>query len=161
MVANPQRSFCSAAVDAVVIAGLVVAASLAFGAAYGGQRWLIACAGGALVGALISLLAARLRWPWAVTTLAVFVGYLVFGGALAVPTTAIAGVVPGVESLRQLTVGVVTSWRQLLTVAVPVGTAGAVLIPVYLTAVSRGRIRHRDRRSNPSPALGDGWHHWQ
>ena len=108
------------------------------------------------------LLAARLRWPWAVTVSSPsLVGYLVFGAALAVPSTAIAGVVPSVESLRQLTVGVVTSWRQLLTVAVPVGTAGAVMIPVYLTAAGRGRGGHRHRRADPSTALGVGSHRWR
>jgi len=129
------RSLPLAAVDAIVIAGLVVAGSLAFGAAYGGQRWLIACAGGAAVGAVTALIAARLRWNPVVTGLAVFLGYLLFGAALAVPSTAIGGVVPSLESLRLLTVGVVTSWRQLLTVSVPVGTSGALMIPVYLAAV--------------------------
>lgn len=122
-------------VDGCVIAGLVVVVSLAFGGAYGGTRWLIAAAGGALVGAAAGWLAARLRWPWWGTVLAAAVGYLVFGAALAVPSTAIGGTVPSVESLRLLTLGVVSSWRQLLTVAVPVGTSGALMIPVLLTAL--------------------------
>lgn len=121
--------------DALTIALLVTAASLAFGGAYGGTRWLVAAAGGAVVGALTAWFAARLRWPWWVTVPACAVGYLLFGAALAVPGTAIAGVLPSVESLRLLTVGVVASWRQLLTVTVPVGTSGALMIPVYLTAL--------------------------
>lgn len=135
MTARSARSLGAAVVDAVVIVGLVVAASLAFGGAYGGTRWLIAAAGGALVGAGAGLLAARLRWPWWGTVLAGMVGYLAFGAALAVPATAIARVIPSVESLRLLTLGVVNSWQQLLTVAVPVGTSGGLMIPVYLTAL--------------------------
>ncbi len=122
-------------VDALVVAGLVVAASLAFGAAYGDHRWLIACAGGALVGAAVAAVADRLRWRWPVTTLTVVVAYLLFGAALAVPSTTVAGVLPSVESVRLLALGVVTSWRQLLTVAVPVGSTGALMIPVYLAAI--------------------------
>ena len=129
------RPLAAATVDAVVIAVLVVLAAAAFGGAYGGTRWWVAAAGGALVGAGVAVLAARRRWPWWGTGLAVAAGYLLFGAALAVPASAIGGVLPGIESLRLLTVGVVSSWRQLLTVAVPVGTSGALMIPVYLTAL--------------------------
>jgi hypothetical protein len=129
------RSVTGTLVDALAIAALVVVASLAFGGAYGGTRWLVAAAGGALVGAAAAGLTARLRRPWWGTALVVVVGYLAFGAALAVPSTVIGGVGPSVESLRLLTVGVVSSWRQLLTVAVPVGTSGALMIPVYLTAL--------------------------
>lgn len=121
--------------DALVIAVLVTLAALAFGGAYGGTRWLVAAAGGALVGAAAVLLVDRLRGPWWVAAAAATGGYLLFGAALAVPSTAIGGVLPSVESLRLLTVGVVASWRQLLTVAVPVGSSGALMIPAYLSAL--------------------------
>lgn len=121
--------------DALVIAGLVTVASLAFGGAYGGTRWLVAAAGGAIIGALTAWLAVRLRWPWWATVPACAVAYLLFGAMLAVPGTAIGGVLPSVESLRLLTVGAVASWRQLLTVTVPVGTSGTLMIPLYLTAL--------------------------
>lgn len=123
-------------VDGLAITALVVAASLSFGGAYGGSRWLVAAVGGAVIGASAALLATRLRWPWWGTVLGALVGYLVFGAALAVPSTALAGFAPSAESLRLLTLGVVNSWQQLLTVAVPVGTAGALMIPVYLTALT-------------------------
>ena len=111
-------------------------ASLAFGGAYGGTRWLVAAAGGALVGAAVgrtgrsaalALVGSRRSRPSSVIWRS--------GRPWRCPSTAIGGVVPSVESLRLLTVGVVSSWRQLLTVAVPVGTSGAVMIPVYLTAL--------------------------
>jgi hypothetical protein len=139
-------------IDALTIASLVTAASLAFGGAYGGTRWLVAAAGGALVGALTGSSAARLRWPWWATAPACAVAYLLFGAAIAVPGTAIAGVLPGVESLRLLTVGVVGSWRQLLTVTVPVGTSGTLMIPLYLTALATAAagvsVAVRTRRPN-------------
>lgn len=129
------RSTAGAIVDAFAIAALVIVASLALGGAYGGTRWLIAVAGGALVGVAAALAAARWRWSWWATVLAISVGYLLFGAAIAVPSSAIGGVLPSLESLRLLTLGVVSSWRQLLTVAVPVGASGGLMIPAYLSAL--------------------------
>lgn len=117
------------------IAVLITAAALAFGPAYGGDRWLIAAAGGALLGALISWGAAALRLHWALSILAAAVAYLVFGAALATPQVAALGVLPTLESVRLLALGVVTSWQQVLTVAVPVGSSGALLVPVYLSSM--------------------------
>lgn len=124
--------------DAVVIAGLVTVASLALGATYGGTRWLVAAAGGALAGALVVWVGSRLRWAWWAVALACAVAYLVFGAWLAVPSTTVAGVIPSVESVRLLTVGVIGSWRQLLTVSVPVGISGALMVPVYLAGLVCG-----------------------
>ena len=88
---NAARPTVRNVVDALAIAALVVVASSAFGTAYGGTRWAVAAAGGALVGAAAAWLAARSRWPWWGTVLAAGVGYLVLGAALAVPSTAIGG----------------------------------------------------------------------
>src|SRR6478735_9321436 len=93
---GPPRSWLLAAVDALCIAGLVIAGSLALGAAYGGERWLVACAGGAVVGSVIALVAGRFRWHWGVTGFALVMGYLVFGAALALPSTTIGGLLPSV-----------------------------------------------------------------
>ena len=122
------------AADAVVIGVLVAGAGLAFGPAYGGTRYLVALAVGAWAGLLAALLPTLLRWPaWTTAPLAALF-YLLFGAA-AVPSSAVGGVLPSGESVRLLAVGVVTSWKQLLTVAVPVGSSGALLVPAYLTAL--------------------------
>jgi transglutaminase-like putative cysteine protease len=122
-------------VDTAAIAVLVVGAGLAFGPAYGGTRFLLAMGLGALVGGLSALLPVLLRWPAILTVPLAAVGYLIFGGAAAVPRSTMGGVVPSGESVRLLAVGVVSSWKQMLTVAVPVGSAGSVLVPAYLTAL--------------------------
>ncbi len=61
--------------------------------------------------------------------------YVLFGAAAAVPSSAVGGVLPSLESVRLLALGVVTSWKQMLTVAVPVGNSGALLVPAYLCAL--------------------------
>ncbi|SDP02030.1 Transglutaminase-like superfamily protein [Nakamurella panacisegetis] len=120
---------------AVGIAALVVAGSLALQPAYGGQRWLVAAVGGAATGALVAWGAARLALPWFFSVLGLVVAYLLFGAALATPSVAAGGIAPTLESTRLLVLGVVTSWRQALTVAVPVGSSGALLVPVFLSTL--------------------------
>ena len=46
-----------------------------------------------------------------------------------------AGFIPSLESLRTLLLGVVFSWKDMLTVGVPVGTAGGVLIVPFLSSL--------------------------
>jgi transglutaminase-like putative cysteine protease len=120
--------------DAGVIAVLVAGAGLLVGPAYGGAQYLLALIVGALAGGLAALIPALLRWPGWTTVPAVVVLYLLCG-AVAVPSTAVGGVLPSLESVRLLGVGVVTSWKEMLTVAVPVGNSGALLVPIYLSAL--------------------------
>ncbi|WP_029138139.1 transglutaminase-like domain-containing protein [Nakamurella lactea] len=122
-------------VDATAIAVLVAGAGLAFGPAYGGSRFLLALGLGALVGGLAALIPALARWPAVLTLPLAAVGYLLVGGAAAVPRSTVGGVLPSGESIRLLSVGVITSWKQMLTVAVPVGSAGSLLLPAFLTSL--------------------------
>jgi hypothetical protein len=61
----------------------------------------------------------------------------------------VAGFLPSLESLRTLLLGVVFSWKDMLTVGVPVGTAGGVLIVPFLssliTAAAAGILTWRMR----------------
>lgn len=120
--------------DAVAIGVLVAGAGLAFGPAYGGTRFLIALGLGALVGVLAGVVPALLRWSAWLTLPIALIGYLALGAAAAVPRTAVGGVLPSGESVRLLTVGVITSWKQMLTVTVPVGNSGTLLLPAFLSA---------------------------
>src|SRR6478735_180850 len=121
--------------DVAVIVVLVAGAGLLLGPAYGGTRYLVALALGALAGGLSALVPALLRWPGWTTVPMAAVLYLLFGAVAAVPGSAVGGVLPSVESIRLLGLGVVTSWKQMLTVAVPVGSSGALLVPAYLSAL--------------------------
>ncbi len=120
-------------VDAAVVGVLTVLAGAAFGPAYGGVRFLAVLAAGAMVGVLAALLPAVARWPgWWTLPLAVL-GYVAVSG-IAVPTRAAAGVLPTGETVRIAAPGAVSAWKQSLTVAVPVGSSGALLVPALLAA---------------------------
>lgn len=123
------------AVDAVVLAALVVGAGLAFGPAYGGSRYLLTLGLGALLGAVAAAVPVLLRWPGWMTLPIAAVGYLLVGPLAATPTVATAGVLPSLESTRLLARGVISSWKQMLTIAVPVGDFGALLLPAFLLAL--------------------------
>lgn len=122
-------------VDTVSASLLVIVAGFALGPAHGDLRLQLALGLGALVGLLAGLVPVLLRWPgWLALPIAV-VGYFLFGAAAAVPSHAIGGVLPSPEALRLLAVGVLSSWKQLLTVEVPVGSSGSLLLPAYLLAL--------------------------
>ncbi|KAB2808949.1 transglutaminase domain-containing protein [Pimelobacter simplex] len=130
-----------AVVDAVLVVGLGVLCAWPLGAAYTGSRWLLAVVTGLLVGVLVGWLGARWRWgPWT-TTLAAAVGYFAVGSAVAVPNRAQGGgVVPTADSLRDLTVGLVHAWREALTLPVPLGESGVVLIVPLVIGLVGGLV---------------------
>src|SRR5690349_14714175 len=116
-----------------VLLGLgVLGFSLSFG---GDPYYLIAGFGGILLGLALAALNAHFRLGLLITTALAFGGYLLLGTALAVPDAAIAGFIPSLDSLRTLLLGVVFSWKDMLTVGVPVGTAGGVLIVPFLSSL--------------------------
>jgi hypothetical protein len=130
---QPAWHFALDAGALVVLLGLgVLGFSLSFG---GDPHYLIAGFGGILLGLGIAAANARLRLGALITAAATLGCYLVLGTLFAVPDAAIAGFVPTPESLRTLLLGVVFAWKDMLTVGVPVGTAGGMLIVPFLSAL--------------------------
>ena len=116
-----------------VLLGLgVLGFSLSFG---GDPYYLMAGFGGIILGLAVAACNAHFRLGLLITTALALGAYLVLGTAVAVPGGAIAGVIPSLESLRTLLLGVVFSWKDMLTVGVPVGTAGGVLIVPFLSSL--------------------------
>ena len=125
-------------VDAVLLVGLGVLAAWPLGAAYTGERWLLAVGTGLGLGVLAGWASARWRWgPWT-TTLAAAVAYFAVGSALAVPNRARQGVLPTADSLHDLAFGLVRGWREALTLPVPLGETGVVLIVPLVTGLVGG-----------------------
>lgn len=121
--------------DTVTVVVLLLLAACTHGAVFGGYTGYVAALGGVAVGSLAALLAARLRWGGAATVLGVLVAYLLFGGALALPRTTVVHVVPTLHTLQLLVVGVVTSWKDLLTVQPPAGAFTGPAVMPYLAGV--------------------------
>lgn len=110
---------------------------LGFWPTFDGPQYLVAAGGALVLGLAIAYLGARFRWGVLLLAAATIGAYFVFGGALALPHTSVAGVIPTIETLRQLALGVVTSWKQLLTTVAPVAASdGHLLVPFLLTLVA-------------------------
>ncbi len=82
-------------------------------------------------GCLIALLGALFGWSAARLMLIAFGVYLLLGVPLAVPGQTFAGVLPKLDGIVQLVAGIALGWKQLLTIALPVGTYQALLVPVF------------------------------
>ncbi|KQR00616.1 transglutaminase [Arthrobacter sp. Leaf141] len=136
--------------DAGALAVLLGLGLLGFGLSFGGDAYyLVSGFGGIVLGLAIAALNAHLRLGLLITTALALGAYLVFGTLFAVPDSAIAGFVPTLDSLRILLPGVVFAWKDMLTVGVPVGTGGGVLIVPFLssliTALVAGILTWRTR----------------
>ncbi|WP_084515821.1 transglutaminase-like domain-containing protein [Microbacterium luticocti] len=137
-------------VDVAAVAALLLVTVIGFWPTFGGPGYLLPALGGLSLGLGIAVVAARLRWGVLLTTAAAIVAYFVLGSALAVPYSAIIGVIPSLDSLQQLAAGVVTSWKALVTTVAPVSVADGfgivpfllLLIAAVLTGSLALRLRH-------------------
>ncbi|MCU1634055.1 MAG: hypothetical protein JWM61_2707 [Micrococcaceae bacterium] len=129
----PVRQGVTDAVALVVLLGLGV---LAFGPTFGGNpRYAVAGFGAIALGLGLAWEGARRGWrTWHMVN-AVALTYLVAGSALAAPQEALGGVLPTLQSLRVIVLGVVLSWKDLLTVAAPVGTGSGMLVVPFLSVL--------------------------
>jgi len=122
--------------DAAALTVLLGLGVLGFSLSFGGDpHYLVSGFGGILLGLAIAACNAHLRLGLLITSAIALAAYLLFGTALAVPDSAIAGFLPSLDSLRTLLLGVVFAWKDMLTVGVPVGTAGGVLIVPFLASL--------------------------
>ncbi|MGO1971933.1 MAG: transglutaminaseTgpA domain-containing protein [Propionibacteriaceae bacterium] len=127
-------------VDSLAVLVLLALAACAFRMTYGpGWIWVTGL-GGAALGVGIGILCARFRLPTWLTAVATMAGYLVFGGLLAMPSTALGHVLPTPTTLSGLVFGVVLAWKQLLTIEAPIGETGTLLVVPLLTQVIAGVI---------------------
>lgn len=86
-----------------------------------------------LLGSAIGVLGATFRWPSIVVAGAVVVVYLGTGVQLAVPGEAGAdGLLPTPQGFVDLVQGTWLSWKQLVTISVPVGSYQALLVPAFI-----------------------------
>ena len=122
--------------DAGALTVLLGLGVLGFSLSFGGDPYYLAAGfGGVILGLAIAACNAHYRLGLLITTALTLGAYLVFGTALAVPEASIAGVLPTLDSLRTLLLGVVFAWKDMLTVGVPVGTAGGTLIVPFLSSL--------------------------
>lgn len=119
-------------VDVAVPAVLVAVAILPMWPAYATARFAIAVLLAVALGAAVGTVGARQRWssvPMAGATLA----GLVLASGVAAPRLALLGLIPTPATVGATAIGVVTSWKQALTVAAPLGDVEPLLtVPVMV-----------------------------
>ncbi|MDO5683783.1 MAG: transglutaminaseTgpA domain-containing protein [Propionibacteriaceae bacterium] len=136
----PTRNVLTTAVTVLLLIALHVPGVVAFGPVFNGPPGWIAAGGGVLLGVAVGALATRFRMGAALTAAAGLLAYLIFGAALALPTTAIARIIPTLDSLQRLALLTFQSWRDLLTVTTPVDSLTGPAVVPYLSGLICGLL---------------------
>jgi len=121
--------------DVLVLTAAVALALTPLLPVYGTSAVLPALVGGTVLGAVVTLVGALRRWSALVVVALLVAVYAVAGGALAAPTTTVAGVVPTPATFAALARGAASTWKQVLTLQPPVGTGGTLLVAAFLLAL--------------------------
>ncbi|WP_314506259.1 transglutaminaseTgpA domain-containing protein [uncultured Microbacterium sp.] len=126
------RRWC---LDLAASTALVTVALIGFWPTFAGASFLPAVFGGIVIGLAIASVAAWRHWGILSITGLVIGAYFVFGGAFALPQTAMLRVVPTLETLRLLALGTITAWKQMLTTVAPLAASDGHLIVPFLLAL--------------------------
>lgn len=121
--------------DLGAVLALLLVPIIGFQPTFDSPLYLVAALGGLVLGMSLAVLGRALRWGILLIAAATVVVYFLFGGALALPHTTVAGVIPTLETIRLLGLGTFMSWKQLLTTVAPVATDGGHLIVPFLLAL--------------------------
>jgi hypothetical protein len=107
-------------------------ASAALWPIYSSQALVLLVVGTLCGGGLVAVLGALLRWSSALVLLATVVVFLLLGTPLALPGRGLYGAVPTPQTVLDLVRGAGLGWKQLLTIALPVGDYQQLLVPAFL-----------------------------
>jgi transglutaminase-like putative cysteine protease len=107
-------------------------ASAALWPIYQGSQLVILIAATILLGSAVAVLGAVNRWSTLTVTVATAIVYFVFGVPLAVRDQALYSVLPTVQGELTLVQATALSWKQLLTITLPVGSYQALLVPAFI-----------------------------
>lgn len=152
--------FAPTFVTVVLVVAMLAAALIPWWPVYESPAFLVAAGVAIAAGTAIGVVGARLRLASWIVVLSVFAAYLLLGVPSAVPGRAMAGVLPTPAGVVELVAGAALSWKQLVTISVPVGSYQALLVPPFLlaliTATAATSIALRSRRPSAAalpPAL--------
>lgn len=124
--------FWPTAVSVLLLVALLGAAMIPWWPVYESGAFIVAATTAILAGSAIGVAGARFHWPSWLVVMVVFGAYLVLGVPAAVPGRALGGVLPTPQGVVDLVAAAALSWKQLVTIAVPVGSYQALLVPPFL-----------------------------
>ncbi|GAA2179721.1 transglutaminase-like domain-containing protein [Brooklawnia cerclae] len=139
--------------DAIGLAALAVALVIVLLPAYGNGWVWVTVLGGTALGMGLALISARRRWNASLTALVGIGAWFVLGSPLAMPDSAIGFVVPTLRTLEGLATGPVTAWRDMLTIAPPLGTTWNLMTVPLLLALVSGLLGTTIARRSSAPTL--------
>ena len=120
------------AINTAMVLLTTAIAAVALWPIYRGPAVVIMVAVVAIVASAFAVLGAVFRWPGYVMVLVTLGLYLALGVPLAVPDSALYGVLPTLDGLIALLGGTALGWKQLLTITLPVGSYQALLVPAFV-----------------------------
>lgn len=120
------------ATGTALLVALFAAAFIPWWPVYESGAFLVCAAVAVSAGLGLGIVGTLFRSPSWLVVAAITATYLVLGVPAAVPSRAWFVVFPTPAGLADLVAGAALSWKQLLTVSVPVGSYQALLVPVFL-----------------------------
>lgn len=124
-----------ALIDLAFALVLVTIALVGFRTGFIGWEWMAAAAVGVVLGSLVAHLAAVRSWSLIVTALVLVAIHFVLGGPVAVRGDLLGGVLPTLQTFRDLAVTPVTGWKDWLTLLPPVDARGPLVALPWLTGL--------------------------
>lgn len=107
-------------------------AAAAFWPIYESPEFLTMAVVAVAVSSMIAILGAVYRLQAQIVGLVAVGAYLILGVPLAVPDSTTGGVIPTLDGFRTLLAATSLSWKQLLTITLPVGSYEALLVPAFI-----------------------------
>ena len=121
-----------AATTILMLVANTLVASAALWPIYQSVQLIVLVGATVLVGSAIALSGALYRWSTLTLSLVTIGVYLLIGVPIAIPDRALFGVFPTASGELDLLRATALSWKQLLTITLPVGSYQALLVPAFI-----------------------------
>ncbi|WP_104177456.1 transglutaminase domain-containing protein [Cryobacterium sp. Y50] len=121
----------SLTINALFVVLMLLVAVWAAWPIYQDSAYLLMAAGAIAAGILLAWLARARGWSWFSLLLAILGAYLLLGVPLAVPS-ALSSASNALGGLLDLVTATVFSWKELVTISLPVGSYQTLLVPAFV-----------------------------
>jgi transglutaminase-like putative cysteine protease len=148
-----RRGVPDAAADAAFVVVLGGLGMVGFRSVYGDTTCVLIGLLGVALGCAVAALARRWRQPVVAEAFVTLVAFLLLGGAVAAPHSALGGIVPTARTFADLGRVGISGWQELLTTAPPVGNSSDLLAIPYVIGLVGGAAGQSIAQRTKVPAL--------